>query len=130
MTISIHLKTKTRLRMQSIPHLKTRQRLQIPATRPYMAARDTVASLARSRRSSSISVASSSPRPQQAGCTCSNHPGSTRCSRHGYLVPKERSKNGNKEIIRRALAPANRRLSLRWWNFRPTPSRLSNMSKG
>lgn len=129
MTISIHLKNKARSRIQSIPQRETRRRLQIPATRPSMAARDTVASVARSRRSSCSSVASSSPRPRPAGCTCSNHPGSTRCSRHGYLVPKERSKNGNKEIIRRALAPTNRRLSLRWWNFRPTPSRLSNMSK-
>lgn len=129
MSISIHLKTETRSRMQSIPQRETRQSLQIPAARPSMAARDTVASVARSRRSGCSFVASSSPRPRAAGCTCSNRPGSTRCSRHGYLVPKERSKNGNKEIIRRALAPTNRTLSLRWWNFRPTPSRLSNMSK-
>ncbi|KAK4744299.1 hypothetical protein SAY87_010611 [Trapa incisa] len=36
---------------------------------------------------------------------------------------------GQKEILRRALmSPARRRFSLRWLNFRPTPSRLSSMS--
>ncbi|OAY54940.1 uncharacterized protein LOC110612112 [Manihot esculenta] len=63
-------------------------------------------------------------------CTCSNRPGSVRCSRHGYIVPGDKLKRrqANKEIIRRALTPPNRKLTLRWWNFRPTPSRLSNMS--
>lgn len=66
------------------------------------------------------------------GCTCSSQPGGTRCRRHGYMVPSNerlmRRSHGSKEILRRALSPPNRRLSLRWWNFRPTPSRLSNMS--
>ncbi|KAF4400126.1 hypothetical protein CsatB_011559 [Cannabis sativa] len=31
-------------------------------------------------------------------------------------------------LIRRALTPPKRRMTLRWWNFRSTPSRLSNMS--
>ncbi|KAL5737960.1 hypothetical protein ACOSP7_030721 [Xanthoceras sorbifolium] len=64
-------------------------------------------------------------------CTCSNRPGSNKCSLHGYLVPRQKLKSlsgGNKEVINRALSPSNRRLSLRWWNFRPTPSRLSIMS--
>ncbi|KAJ4726259.1 hypothetical protein OWV82_005001 [Melia azedarach] len=108
------------LQMQiNIPQRPTREKLLLPATRPSMAANVT-----RNRRSSYVA---SSPRARSV-CTCSNHPGSTRCSRHGYLVPRERSKNGNKEVIKRALTPTNRRLSLRWWNFRPTPSRLSNMS--
>ncbi|CAI9772753.1 unnamed protein product [Fraxinus pennsylvanica] len=39
-----------------------------------------------------------------------------------------RRRQGNREIIRRALAPPCHRPSWRWWNFRPTPSRLSKMS--
>uniref|UniRef100_A0A6N2L815 Uncharacterized protein n=1 Tax=Salix viminalis TaxID=40686 RepID=A0A6N2L815_SALVM len=56
--------------------------------------------------------------------------GSVRCSKHGYLVPSDRLRRhqANREILRRALAPPNRRLTLRWFNFQPTPSRLSNMS--
>ncbi|WCJ32145.1 hypothetical protein M5689_013585 [Euphorbia peplus] len=70
----------------------------------------------------------SSPRARSS-CTCSNRPGSARCSRHGYVVPgdKLRRHNAKKEILRRALSPPARRMSLRWCNFRPTPSRLSNM---
>ncbi|XP_057454882.1 uncharacterized protein LOC130746318 [Lotus japonicus] len=63
-------------------------------------------------------------------CKCSNRPGSVRCARHGYVVPGERMKKrvASKEILRRALTPPPRRLALRWLNFKPTPSRLSNMS--
>ncbi|CAN1243234.1 hypothetical protein LINPERPRIM_LOCUS5609 [Linum perenne] len=35
---------------------------------------------------------------------------------------------GSREMLRRALKPPTRRPSLRWVNFRPSPSRLSNMS--
>ncbi|GLT69375.1 hypothetical protein SLA2020_415320 [Shorea laevis] len=81
------------------------------------------------RRSCYMAWPNSSPRPRPK-CTCSNRPGSARCSRHGYMVPSQKPRKGcpNKEILRRALTPPNRRLTLRWWNFRPTPSRLSNMS--
>ena len=70
-----------------------------------------------------------SPRCRLA-CTCSNRPGSVRCARHGYIVPGERMKKRqvSQEILKRALTPPPRRLGLRWLNFRPTPSRLSNMS--
>ncbi|KAE8723509.1 NAC domain protein [Hibiscus syriacus] len=63
-------------------------------------------------------------------CTCLSQPGSAPCSRHGYMLPRQnmRRNGGNKEIIRRAITPPNRKMTLRWWNFRPTPSRLSNMS--
>ncbi|KAM1057439.1 hypothetical protein EV2_031617 [Malus domestica] len=76
---------------------------------------------------------SSSPRPRKQVCTCSNRPGLNRCSRHGYAMPpggeKWRRNYANKEVLRRALRPTpNRSLSLRWWNFQPMPSRLSNMS--
>ncbi|GMI63673.1 hypothetical protein like AT3G15518 [Hibiscus trionum] len=73
-------------------------------------------------------VSSSSPRPRR--CTCLNQPGSAPCSSHGYMLPRQsmRRFSGNKEIIRRAITPPNRKMTLRWWNFRPTPSRLSNMS--
>jgi len=67
------------------------------------------------------------PRSRPA-CTCANRPGSVRCARHGYIVPGEKKKRvASKEILRRALTPP-KRLGLRWLNFRPTPSRLSNMS--
>ncbi|CAN4096991.1 unnamed protein product [Withania somnifera] len=36
--------------------------------------------------------------------------------------------SANKEIIKRALTPPARRLTLRWLDFKPTPSRLCNMS--
>ncbi|KAI9093178.1 hypothetical protein K1719_027192 [Acacia pycnantha] len=64
-------------------------------------------------------------------CTCSNRPGSARCARHGYLVPPGERRNkrpASKEILRRALTPPPRRFSFRSLNFRPTPSRLSQMS--
>ncbi|KAK7401847.1 hypothetical protein VNO78_13661 [Psophocarpus tetragonolobus] len=68
------------------------------------------------------------PRSRPA-CTCSNRPGSVRCARHGYVVPGEKKRRvASKEILRRALTPPPKRLGLRWLNFRPTPSRLSNMS--
>ncbi|XP_062170162.1 uncharacterized protein LOC133875908 [Alnus glutinosa] len=73
---------------------------------------------------------SSPPRPRPV-CTCSNRPGSVRCISHGYAVPageKLRRNNASKEVLRRALTPPIRRFSLRWLNFRPKPSRLSNMS--
>ncbi|GMJ13904.1 hypothetical protein like AT3G15518 [Hibiscus trionum] len=79
------------------------------------------------RRSYTASLSSPRARPR---CTCLNQPGSAPCSRHGYLVPRRntRRSSGNKEMIRRAITPPNRKMTLRWWNFKPTPSRLSNMS--
>ncbi|CAL0325459.1 unnamed protein product [Lupinus luteus] len=71
------------------------------------------------------------PRPRSA-CTCSNRSGSVLCVRHGYVVPplekRMKKRLASKEILRRALNPPPKRLALRWLNFRPTPSRLSNMS--
>lgn len=67
-------------------------------------------------------------------CTCSGRPGSARCVRHGYIVPSReklirRASDGNREILKRALMPSSHhRMSHRRWNFRPTPSRLCNMS--
>ncbi|KAK8643846.1 hypothetical protein V6N13_013123 [Hibiscus sabdariffa] len=82
----------------------------------------------RRRNYMALSSSFSSPRPHR--CTCLNQPGSAPCIRHGYMLPRQnmRRNSGNKEIIRRAIAPPNRKMTLRWWNFRPTPSRLSNMS--
>ncbi|XVF78167.1 hypothetical protein PTKIN_Ptkin14bG0107800 [Pterospermum kingtungense] len=75
------------------------------------------------------SSSSSSPRPRPR-CTCANHPGSAPCSRHGYMIPRQsmRRYSANKEILRRALTPPNKKITLRWLNFRPTPSRFSNIS--
>ncbi|KAL2473201.1 uncharacterized protein Fot_48937 [Forsythia ovata] len=49
---------------------------------------------------------------------------------HEATLPSNRLRRqqANKEIIRRALTPPCHRPSWRWWNFRPTPSRLSKMS--
>ncbi|KAG6591981.1 hypothetical protein SDJN03_14327, partial [Cucurbita argyrosperma subsp. sororia] len=41
---------------------------------------------------------------------------------------KFRRNQGRREVLRRALMPPTRKPTLRWLNFRPTPSRLSNMS--
>ncbi|XP_044510510.1 uncharacterized protein LOC123229016 [Mangifera indica] len=114
-------------KMQEFPQKQaTKEGLNLPARSSLFLSQPGETSTGpRSRRASSFAV--SSPRARSI-CTCSNHPGSTRCSLHGYLVPRERSKSGNKEIVRRALAPSNRRFSLRWWNFQPRPSRLCNMS--
>ncbi|WOG92007.1 hypothetical protein DCAR_0311263 [Daucus carota subsp. sativus] len=48
--------------------------------------------------------------------------------REAALRNKLKGRKGDKEVVRRALMPPTRRPSLRWLNFRPTPSRLSNMS--
>ncbi|KAL9366474.1 hypothetical protein Peur_037673 [Populus x canadensis] len=106
--------------METISQKQIRGRLQPPA-------RQSLGEGNRVRKNNQ--VASISPRPRST-CTCSNRPGSVRCSKHGYLVPSDklRRNQANTEILRRALAPPNRRLTLRWFNFQPTPSRLSNMS--
>ncbi|GMJ05213.1 hypothetical protein like AT3G15518 [Hibiscus trionum] len=84
----------------------------------------------RGRRKSYMASSSSSSLERRLRCTCTSRPGSAPCSRHGYMLPKQnmRRYGANKEILRRALAPPNRKVTLRWWNFKPTPSRLSNMS--
>ncbi|XVF04149.1 hypothetical protein REPUB_Repub05bG0057200 [Reevesia pubescens] len=104
---------------------QTTQGLEIPATPSTVG--DTAEENWGWRKS--YMASSSSPR-LRLRCTCSNHPGSAPCSRHGYMVPRPNMRRfgGNKEILRRALTPPNRKMTLRWWNFRPTPSRLSNMS--
>ncbi|XWS27972.1 hypothetical protein CRYUN_Cryun25bG0026100 [Craigia yunnanensis] len=117
----------------TIPEKQTTEGLEIPA-RP-----STAGDIAEENRglrkcymaSSSSSSSSSAPRSRPR-CTCSNHPGSSPCNRHGYMVPRQnmRRYSANKEILRRALTPPNRKMTLRWWNFKPTPSRLSNMFMG
>ncbi|GLT67329.1 hypothetical protein SLA2020_396450 [Shorea laevis] len=64
--------------------------------------------------------------PDPSALAPTMHLGSGRWSRHGYMVSSQKSRKGspNKEILRRVLTPPNRQMSLRWWNFRPTPSRL------
>ncbi|KAL4272365.1 hypothetical protein GQ457_13G003250 [Hibiscus cannabinus] len=82
----------------------------------------------RGRRKTYTTSSSGRRRPR---CTCSSRSGSAPCRRHGYMLPKQSTRRcgANKEILRRALAPPpNRKMIVRWWNFKPTPSRLSNMS--
>ena len=106
----------------TIPEKQTTEGLRFPAT-PSMEENQG------RRKSYMVSSSSSSPR-LRLRCTCSNHPGSAPCRRHGYMVPRQnmRRYSANKEILRRALTPPNRKMTFRWWNFRPTPSRFSNMS--
>uniref|UniRef100_A0A1J3IH19 Uncharacterized protein n=1 Tax=Noccaea caerulescens TaxID=107243 RepID=A0A1J3IH19_NOCCA len=98
--------------------LPPREGLEMPATEPNRISRSYHGSGLRSRMA----------------CTCSGRPGSARCLRHGYMVPSReklmrRASDGNREILKRALTPPiHRQMSKRWWNFRPTPSRLCNMS--
>uniref|UniRef100_A0A2N9G9C0 Uncharacterized protein n=1 Tax=Fagus sylvatica TaxID=28930 RepID=A0A2N9G9C0_FAGSY len=112
--------------MQKIPQKQGAQRLQVPGksslTRESMEGN-------RGRKNNNYVVSSPRPKPRPV-CTCSNHPGSVRCIRHGYVVPGEtlRKNNARKVVLRRALTPPPRRSSFRWFNFRPTPSRLSSMS--
>ncbi|KAJ6724426.1 hypothetical protein OIU85_022357 [Salix viminalis] len=107
--------------METMSQKEARGRLQLPA-------RQALGEGNRARRNNHQG-ASIPPRPRSA-CACSNRPGSVRCSKHGYMVRsgKLRRHQANKELLTRALAPPNRRLTLRWFNFRPTPSRLCNMS--
>lgn len=53
-----------------------------------------------------------------------------RGARQGIVPSHSRlsRRQANKEIIRRAITPPARRPTLRWLDFKPTPSRLSNMS--
>ncbi|RID63593.1 hypothetical protein BRARA_E02588 [Brassica rapa] len=51
-------------------------------------------------------------------CTCSGRPGSSKCVRHGFLVPSDeklmrKASDGSREVLRRALTPPIRRMNLR-----------------
>ncbi|KAH7860162.1 hypothetical protein Vadar_010086 [Vaccinium darrowii] len=103
--------------MQSDKGKHTVQRLQVPA--------------AGNRSFGRNSLSSSPPRPQHMytrSSSCNSRP--VRGIRHEIPLPGNRLRRhrANKEILRRALTPPVRRQSGRWWNFRPTPSRLCNMS--
>ncbi|KAL5730154.1 hypothetical protein ACHQM5_003012 [Ranunculus cassubicifolius] len=57
--------------------------------------------------------------------------GSYRLSNRELAVAggRMRRRSACKEVLKRALAPPVRRSNnQRWWNFRPSPSRLSRMS--
>ncbi|KAF7141160.1 hypothetical protein RHSIM_Rhsim06G0195000 [Rhododendron simsii] len=86
----------------------------------------------RSSSSNSRPIRSSSPKPQHM-CTRSSSSNSRpiRGVCHEIPVPGNRLRRhwADKEILKRALTPPVRRQSRRWWNFRPMPSRLCNMSK-
>ncbi|KAI4333709.1 hypothetical protein L6164_018482 [Bauhinia variegata] len=113
--------------MQSALERERKENSEFPAKLSVAGAK--MEELSVTRKNGYLTV-SPSPRPRPA-CTCSNRPGSVRCARHGYVVPGERMKKrpqASREILRRAITPPPRRLGLRWLNFRPTPSRLSNMS--
>nr|BAF02554.1 hypothetical protein [Nicotiana benthamiana] len=66
----------------------------------------------------------SSPRSQQHR---DSSPRISRTATSHYSLRKLHG-SANKEIIKRALTPPAPRLTLRWLDFKPTPSRLCNMS--
>ncbi|KAG6756483.1 hypothetical protein POTOM_039912 [Populus tomentosa] len=91
--------------MESMSQKQARGRLELPT-------RQALGEGNRVRRNNQ--VVSIPPRPRST-CTCSNRPGSVRCSKHGYMVPGDkliRRHQANKEILRRALAPPNRRFEI------------------
>ncbi|KAJ0578611.1 hypothetical protein HanIR_Chr05g0249871 [Helianthus annuus] len=51
-----------------------------------------------------------------------------RMTRTRKMKTDRRRHHASKEMVRRALTPPARRLTWRWFDFRPTPSRLSVMS--
>ncbi|CAK9325170.1 unnamed protein product [Citrullus colocynthis] len=69
-------------------------------------------------------------RTARSTCRSFSFGGMVRGGRNLMGVPgdKFRRNQGSREVLRRALMPPSRRPTLRWMNFRPTPSRLSNMS--
>ncbi|KAL8205510.1 hypothetical protein R6Q57_009061 [Mikania cordata] len=64
---------------------------------------------------------SPSPRPRRVNSSLDR-----RNSIREIVVPRRR--RASKEIVRRALTPPARKLVRRWFDFRPTLSRLSVMS--
>ncbi|KAI8552658.1 hypothetical protein RHMOL_Rhmol06G0283200 [Rhododendron molle] len=112
--------------MQSNPEKHTVRRvLQVPAAENRSFRSNSMASS--SSRAHHISTRSSSPRPQHI-CTHSSSCNSrlVRGIGHEISIPGNglRRHRADKEILRRALTPPAHRQSRRWWNFRPTPSRL------
>nr|POF25241.1 crocetin glucosyltransferase, chloroplastic [Quercus suber] len=95
--------------MQRIPHKSlAAQRLQVPAGRSSLN-RDAMEGHRGLRKNNNYAV-SSSPRPRPV-CTCSNHPGAVKCTRHGYAVPHAetlKKRSARKEVLRRALTPPPR----------------------
>ncbi|CAK9183050.1 unnamed protein product [Ilex paraguariensis] len=98
------------------------KRLQIPPKAPSASQRN------RDCRNSYVA----SPRPNHTYTRSSSYRSMSvqGTTSHGLATPsfKLRRHQAKKEILRRALTPPVRTPSWRWWNFRPLPSRLSNMS--
>ncbi|KAA0036871.1 uncharacterized protein E5676_scaffold110G002460 [Cucumis melo var. makuwa] len=69
-------------------------------------------------------------RAVRSTCRSLSFGGMVRGGRNLMALPGDRCRRnqGSREVLRRALMPPSRRPTLRWMNFRPTPSRLSMMS--
>nr|XP_009609874.1 uncharacterized protein LOC104103660 [Nicotiana tomentosiformis]XP_016440047.1 PREDICTED: uncharacterized protein LOC107765861 [Nicotiana tabacum] len=70
----------------------------------------------------------SSPRSQQHRDSSPRISRTVRATATSHYSLRKLHGSANKEIIKRALTPPARRLTLRWLDFKPTPSRLCNMS--
>ncbi|OIS96024.1 PREDICTED: uncharacterized protein LOC109235426 [Nicotiana attenuata] len=70
----------------------------------------------------------SSPRSQQHRDSSPHISRTVRATATSHYSLRKLHGSANKEIIKRALTPPARRLTLRWLDFKPTPSRLCNMS--
>ncbi|XP_060209400.1 uncharacterized protein LOC132636506 [Lycium barbarum] len=80
----------------------------------------------RTNRPTSKFLASPRSKHRDSSPLISRRPVRTTATSH-YSLRKVHG-SANKEIIKRALTPPARRPTLRWLDFKPTPSRLCNMS--
>ncbi|PIA40771.1 hypothetical protein AQUCO_02400083v1 [Aquilegia coerulea] len=83
-----------------------------------------------SRRRNNWTVSSPRSRSTTTYISISSLASPQRCSHRELAVSGDilRRRYSSRELLKRALAPPVHRSSQRWWNFRPTPSRLSRMS--
>ncbi|XP_059664529.1 uncharacterized protein LOC132310366 [Cornus florida] len=112
------------LTMQRIPNKQAYEKLQL-LTRASSMAGDRTGT---SRGCQNGSVAS--PRPLNMYRRSSSHNSRVVQSIRHVVPPtgRLRRRYAGKEVVKRALTPPIRQPTRRWWDFRPTPSRLSTMS--
>uniref|UniRef100_A0A5B7BRU3 Uncharacterized protein n=1 Tax=Davidia involucrata TaxID=16924 RepID=A0A5B7BRU3_DAVIN len=114
--------------MQTLSQKQTFERLQLPAKALSVVTGDQRIDMSQGCRKSCVA----SPRPPRMYTRSSSYHSKVTSGTHRHKeappLDKLRRCCGSKEILRRALTPSRRTTTWRWWNFRPTPSRLSNMS--
>ncbi|XAR56573.1 hypothetical protein NMG60_11037114 [Bertholletia excelsa] len=118
--------------MQIVSEKPTAERVRVPARPPPPSiARYRSASIHGCRSSSAAPAPSPRlPHAYARSSSCNWRSAARECPRLPATAPtgRLRGHRAHKEILRRALSPPARRMGHRCWDFRPTPSRLSNMS--